>query len=92
MQSYELMIIFRSDLKDATEKAVRNLVETFIGKIGLQIDTVSLLGKKLLAYPIQKQTEGIYVVAKGTGSVKVSELQAKAKTDKTVLRFLLTRI
>ena len=92
MQSYELMIIVRADTGEITEKAGKEIVEAFVGKAGLEVVSVALLGKKSLAYPIQKQTEGIYILSKVNGSVKVSELQSKANTDKVILRFLLTRI
>lgn len=85
---YELMLVLRPDF-GTEEKPARDLVEKLIGD--RKIKELTVLGKKRFAYPIKKQTEGVYVVAIITGSafdIGAFEKQIKLGTD--VLRFLLT--
>jgi len=85
---YELMLVIRPDF-GVEEKQVRDLIEKLIGD--RKIKELTVMGKKRLAYPIKKQTEGVYVVATFTGGpmdIGAFEKQTKLGTD--VLRFLLT--
>jgi small subunit ribosomal protein S6 len=84
---YEVMLVLRPDF-GIEEKPARDLVEKLIGD--RKIKELTVMGKKRLAYPIKKQTEGVYVVATITGEpiqIGVFEKQIKLGTD--VLRFLL---
>ena len=85
---YEFMLVLRPDF-GVEEKAIKDLVTKLIGDRKLK--TLTIMGKKRLAYPIKKQTEGVYVVATFTGGPMVIgafEKQIKSGTD--VLRFLVT--
>lgn len=85
---YELMLVLRPDF-GVEEKQARDLIEKLIGD--RKIKDLTIMGKKRLAYPIKKQTEGVYVVATFTGKamdIGAFEKQIKLGTD--VLRFLLT--
>lgn len=85
---YELMLVLRPDF-GGDEKQTRDLVAKLIGD--RKIKEFTLMGKKRLAYPIKKQTEGVYVVATfegGAMDIGAFEKQIKLGTD--VLRFLVT--
>jgi len=85
---YEVMVVLRPDFSPE-EKAVRSLVEKLIGD--RKIKELTIMGKKRLAYPIKKQTEGMYVVATVTGApMNVGALEKQIKLGTDVLRFLLT--
>ncbi len=89
MRRYELMIVFPASV-EVTDKTATALVEKIVGTEA-KVKSVSLLGKKVLAYPIKKQTEGIYVLATLEGShVHVNELEKKVQLGAEVLRYLLT--
>jgi small subunit ribosomal protein S6 len=87
-RDYELMLVFRPDM-DITEKTAPALVEKFAGE-EIKVTSVSVLGKKPLAYPIKKQTEGIYVLAAVNGSILVRDIEKRVQLGTEVLRFLLT--
>ena len=60
IRTYELMLVVRPDFPvDDTKKR-----DDLIAKImkDAQIKDVTVLGKKHLAYPIRKQTEGIFIL------------------------------
>ena len=85
---YELMLVLRPDF-GVEEKQARDLAEKLIGD--RKIKELTILGKKRLAYPIKKQTEGVYVVVTFTGSaMNVGALEKQIKLGADVLRFLLT--
>jgi small subunit ribosomal protein S6 len=89
MRQYELMVIYPVTA-DVTDKTATALVEKIVGAEA-KTTSVVVLGKKQLAYPIQKQTEGIYVLATLEGEhVHVNELEKKVALGSGVLRYLLT--
>jgi small subunit ribosomal protein S6 len=85
---YELMLVLRPDF-GLDEKPVRDLVTKLIGD--RKIKELTMMGKKRLAYPIKKQTEGVYAVASITGApMNIGALEKQIKLGTDVLRFLLT--
>lgn len=84
---YELMVVIRPDF-GLEEKEVRDLIEKLIGD--RKMKDLTIMGKKRLAYPIKKRTEGVYAVATVAGSpLKVVELEKQMKMGSDVLRYLL---
>lgn len=88
--SYELMLVLRPQV-EVTEKSATELVEKLVAGEA-KTASVSLLGKKRLAYPIKKETEGVYVLAKLQGRLHVHEVEKKVQVGTEVLRFLLTSV
>jgi small subunit ribosomal protein S6 len=91
MRKYELMFILRPDLE---QDAVNAQVEKFAGIIqnGGEIVKQEVLGKRRLAYEIQKQREGIYVlyVFHATPDV-VKELDRVLRISDEVIRHLIVK-
>ncbi len=88
-RSYELMLVLRPEL-EVTDKSATELVEKLVAGEAKVVST-SLLGKKLLAYPIKKQIQGVYVLVKLEGAhARVSEIEKRVQMGTEVLRFLLT--
>jgi small subunit ribosomal protein S6 len=87
-RSYELMLVLRPEA-EVTEKTAQEVVEKLVAGEA-KATSVSVLGKKMLAYPIKKQTEGIYVLAKLDGNVRVSEIEKRMNMGTQVIRYLLT--
>ena len=61
MNNYETIVIINSNLEEATIKATVEKVTDLIAEHG-KVDSTEEWGKKKLAYPIQKQNEGYYVL------------------------------
>ena len=85
MQQYELTVIFKPEL---TEEKADTLIDTF------KMKTIhrQVWGKRLLAYPIEKQKEGFYVHM----VVDIMPEQAKAfersvQLQDNIIRYLLIR-
>lgn len=95
MNKYEVMYIIRPELDDA---AIQELIEKFNGVItsaGGTVDKVNTenWGKRKLAYPIDYQTEGYYVLVHFTCGPEVpSELERNFKINEKILRYMVTRL
>jgi small subunit ribosomal protein S6 len=90
MNSYEAMFIFKPDLDvEKLDKEIKSVEKTLKtrGKGDVKYDT---LGKKTLAYEINKYNEGVYVnytfTAQPLSIVKIKE-SIKHKDD--ILRFMI---
>jgi small subunit ribosomal protein S6 len=81
------MVVLRPDF-GVEEKPIKDLLTKFIGD--RELKTLTVMGKKHLAYPIKKQTEGVYAVATLAGTpMKVAELEKQFKSGTDILRYLL---
>ena len=61
MREYELILITHPELEEAAFTEVINKVQGWITEAGGEIVKTELWGKRRLAYPIRKLTEGYYV-------------------------------
>ncbi len=89
--SYEAVFIFT--LRDG-EEAVPAMVEKFKTLIeeNSEIGEIDEWGKRRLAYPIEDETEGYYVLYNFvSGPEFPAELERKSKIDELVLRSLVVR-
>mgnify|MGYP001450411583 CR=1 FL=1 len=91
MRKYEVMFILRSDLEQEAIDAVLERVEGIIQNGG-EIVKKDILGKRRLAYEIQKQREGIYVVYQFTAPpAVVKELDRVLRITDEVIRHLIVK-
>jgi len=92
MRKYELMYIVRSDLD---EQAVQAVVEKFQGIItngGGEITKSNVIGKRRLAYEINKSRDGIYVLVNFTATPEVvKELDRVIRITDDVIRFIIVK-
>ncbi|RUS48798.1 30S ribosomal protein S6 [Cohnella sp. AR92] len=91
MRNYELMYIIRPDVDQETVQAVS---EKFQGIIvnGGEIVKHDILGKRRLAYEINKHRDGTYVLVQFTAdSAVVSELERVLKITDEVIRHMIVR-
>lgn len=86
---YELMLVLSPDFDSKDEKKVKDLISKLVG-VDSSVSQLTMIGKKALAYPIKKFTEGIYVLAKLSGLIKVEQIEKQVKLNELVLRYLLT--
>jgi small subunit ribosomal protein S6 len=87
-RTYELMMIVRSDFPVDSEAKRTALVKSLVGDA--KVVDVALIGKKPLAYPIKKNTEGTYLLATlEAQSLTVTSIENAVKLGTDVLRYLL---
>ena len=92
MNKYELGVVLRADLEEENFQAemarVKGLIERFDGNI----DKVDEWGRRKLAYPIQKLTEGMFTFITFTSPAGTPrEVESRLRLMENVLRFLIVR-
>ncbi|UCF27711.1 MAG: 30S ribosomal protein S6 [Chloroflexota bacterium] len=91
MRSYELMFIVHPEVDETAFNELVEKVKGWITDSGGQVDNVDLWGKRRLAYPIQKQIEGQYVLFNTQiEPTYCSELERNLGLQEPVMRYLLT--
>ncbi|GLI07868.1 MULTISPECIES: 30S ribosomal protein S6 [Paenibacillus] len=91
MRKYEVMYIIRPDLE---QEAVQATVEKFQNIInnGGEITKHDLMGKRRLAYEINKLRDGHYVLVHFNATNEViSELDRVMKISDEIIRYLIVR-
>jgi small subunit ribosomal protein S6 len=90
MRNYELVLILQPDLDEASFNAAIDKVKGWITEANGSIEKVDIWGKRRLAYPIRKQTEGQYALL----TVKMeptftAKLEGNLRLLEPVMRFLI---
>ncbi|WLV24688.1 30S ribosomal protein S6 [Aciduricibacillus chroicocephali] len=92
MRKYEIMYIIRPDIEEEAQKA---LIERFNGILtdnGAEIENVKEVGKKRLAYEINKYRDGYYVIINvNSGNEAISEFDRLAKFSDDIIRHIAVR-
>ncbi len=92
MRSYEIMFIAHPDLDDASLSALIDRAKSWVTNSGGQVTQTDLWGRRRLAYPIRKQTEGQYILMQTqmlpTGT---SEVERNMRLTEHVMRFQVVR-
>ncbi|NMA62191.1 MAG: 30S ribosomal protein S6 [Firmicutes bacterium] len=92
MRDYELMVIFAPQLDEEALTAQIERTKQLIANIGGEVEKVDKWGKRRLAYEINDNTEGFYVVIDFKAeSGTTSEVERILKITDEVVRYLLVR-
>jgi small subunit ribosomal protein S6 len=92
MRNYEIMFIAHPDLDDASLNTLLEKAKGWVTSTGGQVTQVDLWGRRRLAYPIRKQSEGQYILMQtqmpptGTG-----EVERNMRLTEQVMRFQVVR-
>lgn len=92
MRNYELILIIRPTLEhtaamEAVEK-ISELIETHEGKVA----AIDVWGRRKLAYPIDDQAEGTYVLLKTMMiPASLSDIEFNLKLNEAILRYMIVR-
>lgn len=94
MRKYELVVILSPQVADEEiDGAVERLIRRPIEDRGGELQEIDLWGRRKLAYPIQKQNEGNYVVTQlRLDPEQTKELERRLHISEEVMRHLLVRL
>ena len=91
MREYELVFIVQPDLDETATTEIVERVKGWITEAGGTVDKVDPWGKRKLAYPIRKQTDGQYFLFNThIPPSYVIELERNLRFFEPVIRFLIT--
>ncbi len=91
MRDYEVVVIIHPDLDETALNGAVEKIKTWIVDAGGTITKVDLWGKRRMAYSINKQREGQYVLVQAQMAPSfTSELERNLRFLEPVMRFLIT--
>lgn len=89
MTNYEVMFVIDPTVEDAKKDAAVETVQKIIAEDG-EVGKVDIWGMRKLAYPIEKKSEGYYVVVEFKGnSTLPKELDRRLKISDAVIRHII---
>jgi small subunit ribosomal protein S6 len=93
MNKYELGVVIRFGLEEEAFQAEMERVKTLITRFDGVIDKVDEWGRRKLAYPIEKQTDGVYTFITFTSASSApAEIESRLRLQENVLRYLIIRL
>ncbi|GAB4570372.1 MAG: 30S ribosomal protein S6 [Anaerolineae bacterium] len=93
MRTYELTFIVRPDIsEDAVAAAIEQVQQWVTADDGNKVLRVDKWGRRKLAYPINNQREGHYVLLDvSVAPSSIAEIERNLKLSDDILRYLLVR-
>jgi len=91
MNKYESVVIVNPNLE---EESIKNLIKKFSDLINTdgKVASVEEMGKRKLAYEIQKQKEGFYIVLKFEAKPElIAELERNYRITDEVIKFMVIK-
>ncbi len=93
IRNYEIMFIVDPNMPEDEIDQLNSQVETLVTDGGGKVESIEKLGRRKLAYEIQRQTDGFYVLfnVAADGDI-VKEVERRFRVMDSVLRYLTVRI
>ncbi len=92
-RSYEVMFIVRPDAEEAD---LDKLIEGFSGNVtngGGEVKSVEKMGRRRLAYTVQKFNDGFYVLMTiGVVGSLIGEIERRLRVSEPVIKFITVRM
>src|SRR6266446_9103747 len=93
MQNYESVVIVRSTLSEEEINAVLAKIREMIEKAGGTVLQAEGWGKRRLAYEIQREKKGAYLLFRFQADGKlIAQLEHQYRLDETILKFITVRL
>jgi len=92
-RTYEVMYIIDPETPAERVEKLNEAVSSLIQKEGGEIVRMDDIGMRELAYPIQKKTEGHYVLFEINGSgQEIAELERRMRVNDMIIRYVTVRV
>ena len=92
MRTYELGVILHPTVEQTDVTPAVDQVSHYVEAGGGTVAAARVWGRRMLAYPIEKQKEGTYVFLEvQIESDAIGELERNLKLDEKVIRYMLVR-
>lgn len=93
MRRYETVFILAPEMEEQEQNAFTEKLSGILKEKGGSIEKVDFWGKRTLAYPINKKTEGFYVcIYYQADGESVRELERVLRVSENVLRYLTVKV
>ena len=92
-RTYEVMYIAAPETTDDEIAKLNDTIKQLVEKDGGTVAEMEGWGRRRLAYPIEKKTEGYYVLLEIVGSgQEIAELERRFRVNDTVIRYMTVRV
>lgn len=93
MRIYEILFIIAPNTEESDVDTLVTQLSDVLTNQGATVTKADRMGRRRLAYPINKFNEGIYVVltVEGTGS-EIAEVERRMRVTDAIIRYLTIRI
>lgn len=93
MRIYEILFIIAPNTEESDVDTLIAQMSDVVTNQGATVAKADRMGRRKLAYPINKFNEGIYVVltVEGTGS-EIAEVERRMRVTDAIIRYLTIRI
>jgi small subunit ribosomal protein S6 len=92
-RTYEVMYIINPDTPADTVAKLNEAVGKLVEKEGGTVVRMDDIGSRRLAYPIQKKTDGYYVLFEIDGSgQEIAELERRMRVNDMIMRYITVRV
>lgn len=93
MNKYEMGVVIRATLDEEGVNSELERVQSLITRFEGTVEKVDSWGRRKLAYPIQKQLDGVYYFITFTSEGGApAEIESRIRIMENVLRFLIIRV
>lgn len=93
VREFETLYIVVPECNEEEQKAVISNLNDFALKSGAEIIKSDVWGKRKLAYPIKKRTDGVYVLLRTKGAPSIpKDIDVYIKRTPEILRHLTTTV
>ena len=90
---YEVMYIATPDAVDDDIAKLNDAITKLVKKEGGTVEVVEGWGRRKLAYPINKKTEGYYQLLEIEGSgQEIAELERRFRVNDLIMRYMTVRV
>ena len=92
-RTYEVMYIAQPDSTDDDITKLNEAITNLVEKDGGTVSVVEGWGRRRMAYPINKKTEGYYVLLEIEGSgQEIAELERRFRVNDVIMRYMTVRV
>ena len=92
-RTYEVMYIGTPETADDDITKLNESIEKIVTDAGGSIVKTEVMGRRKLAYPIQKKTEGHYTLFEIEGSgQEIAELERRMRVNDAIMRYITVRV
>ena len=91
MNKYEVMVIVKPAEEEVTNATIEK-VEALIARVGGTVEKVARWGKRRLAYPVKKFTDGFFTLVNFEAApAEIKEIDRVLKINDEILRHMIVK-
>ena len=91
MNKYEVMVIVKPAEEEVTNATIEK-VEALIARVGGTVEKVDRWGKRRLAYPVKKFTDGFFTLVNFEAApAEIKEIDRVLKSNDEILRHMIVK-